>query len=73
MVRKDHTLAQPSRERGEVWVKPVTPAGLGQTESSPCFLSDAVALHLLLRVNALSLVALEMALWLDSYYYRPGG
>lgn len=41
-------------------------AGLGQTESSPCSVGDGVALHLLLRVKALNLDALEMALLLDS-------
>lgn len=46
------------------------PAGLGQTERSPCSVGDGVALHLLLRVNALNLVPLEMTLLLDSWYYR---
>lgn len=41
------------------------PAGLGQTESSPCSMGDDVALGLLLRVHTLGLVALEKALLLD--------
>lgn len=41
------------------------PAELGQTESSPCAVGDVVSLHFLLRVDALSLVALEKALLLD--------
>lgn len=41
-------------------------AGFSQTESSPCSVGDGVALHLLLRVNTLNLVALEKALLLDS-------